>query len=289
MPHDIYDLIARRATCRAYKSDAVDEEILGRILEAGCKSPSGGGFQAISIIKVTDSDERAKLAAFSRGQKFIATAPVSLVFCIDYHRMTQVMELDPAPFRYPDQFKNLMMGIVDASICAQTMVLAAEAEGLGSCYNGNILNVLDQISALLKLPEKVCPVIMLTLGWPKNDRRQQPKYPASLLVHENVYQERASKVVYDAYRKQNRWQKMPPRPEWLEGCCALAEKLHGAEYAAAVRKDIEEKGYLGPYQYWFGCYYLDEPDFLTTADYMTYFRNQGFQWLEEKENELCER
>ena len=67
MPHDIYDLIARRATCRAYKSDAVDEEILGRILEAGCKSPSGGGFQAISIIKVTDSDERAKLAAFSRG------------------------------------------------------------------------------------------------------------------------------------------------------------------------------------------------------------------------------
>lgn len=45
--------------------------------------------------------------------------------------MTQVMELEPAPFRYPDQFKNLMMGIVDASICAQTMVLAADGRRAG--------------------------------------------------------------------------------------------------------------------------------------------------------------
>ena len=65
------------------------------------------------------------------------------------------------------------MGIIDASICAQTMVLAAEAEGLGSCYNGNILNVMDQISDLMELPEQIFPVVMLTLGWPRTDRRRQ--------------------------------------------------------------------------------------------------------------------
>ena len=281
MAHDIYDLIARRATCRAYRPDPIPEQVLGRVLEAGCKSPSSGGFQSISIIKVTDPAKRNRLVEFSRGQKFIATAPVSLVFCVDYHRMEQVIGLEPAPFRLPDQFKNLVMGIVDASICAQTMVLAAEAEGLGSCYNGNIINVMDQVSELLALPEKVYPVVMLTMGWPKAERRRQPpKYPASLLVHENSYQERPDQTVYAAYRKQNRWQKFPPKPEWVETCCALAERLHGSDYAARVRTDIGEKGYLGPYQYWFGCWYLDEPDFLTTEDYLNYFKKQGFHWLE---------
>lgn len=282
--HDIYELIGRRATCRAYKPDPIPDDVLSRVLEAGCKSPSGGGFQSISIIRITDPAKRKRLVEFSRGQKFIGIAPVSLVFCVDYHRMRRVIEQEPAPFRLQDQFKYLMMGVIDTSICAQTMVLAAEAEGLASCYNGNILNVMDQISELLELPEQVFPVVMLTLGWPRTDRRRQPpKYPASLLVHENAYQERADEALYAAYRKQNRWQKLPAKPEWVETCCTVAERLHGADYAARVRKDIEEKGYIGPYQYWFGCYYLDGPDFMTNKDYQSYFKKQGFEWLEEKE------
>ena len=146
MEQSIYELIARRATCRAYRPEPIPEEVLNRVLEAGCKSPSSGGFQNISIIKITDPDKRRKLVDFSRGQKFLATAPGSVVFCVDYHRTEQILAREPAPFRLPDQFQNLVMGIVDASICAQTMVLAAEEEGLGSCYNGNILNVLDQIN-----------------------------------------------------------------------------------------------------------------------------------------------
>ncbi len=279
---DIYQLIHRRATCRAYKPDPIDPQVLDRVLDAGCKSPSSGGFQGISIIKITDPDKRKKLVEFSRGQTFLATAPVSLVFCIDYHRMAQVIRREPAPFRLPNQFKNLIMGTVDASICAQTMVLAAEAEGLGSCYNGNILNVADQVGDLLALPDRVFPVVMLTLGWPKTDRRRQPpKYSPALLVHENGYQERTDKEIYDAYRKQNRWQKLPPKEEWVSACCALAQALHGEDYAQTVRQDIEEKGYLGPYQYWFGCYYTEEPGFLNTRDYLDYFKRQGFYWLDE--------
>ena len=169
--------------------------------------------------------------------------------------------------------------LLDLLEVAEIRLDAAEAEGLGSCYNGNILNVMDQVSELLALPDRVFPVVMLTLGWPKTERRQPPKYPASLLVHENEYRERPDETVYAAYRKQNCWQKFHPKEEWVESCCTLAERLHGAEYAARVREDIEKKGYLGPYQYWFGCYYLEEPDFLTTEDYRNYFKKQGFHWL----------
>ena len=84
-------------------------------------------------------------------------------------------------------------------------------------------------------------------------------------------------------RKQNRYQKMPARADHVEACCAMAEQLHGSQYAAQVRADIAKKGYISPYQYWFGCWYLDEPEFLDWDGYRTYFKKQGFNWLEKKE------
>ncbi|MBQ8801962.1 MAG: nitroreductase family protein [Clostridium sp.] len=279
----IYQLIGERATCRSYRPDPIPEEVLNRVLEAGCKSPSSGGFQALSIIKVTDPAKRNKLAQLCRGQNFIATAPVSLVLCIDYHRMERIIAMEPAPFREPDLFSNLWMGIWDAAICAQTMVLAAQAEGLGSCYIGNLLNRMGEASVLLGLPNRVCPAVMLTLGWPKTVRKQPPKYPPSILVHENEYQELPDEVIYSAYRKQNRYQKLPPKAEHVQACCQMARALHGEDYARQVRADIEKKGYLSPYQYWFGCWYTDEPEFLDWAGYRAYFVKQGFHWLEEKE------
>lgn len=283
MEHDIYKLIAERATCRSYLRDPIPDEILNRVLEAGCQSPSGGGFQAISIIKVTDSEKRKALVPLCRNQTFIATAPVTLVVCIDYHRMERIIDMEPAPFRETDLFPNLWMGVWDAAICAHTMVLAAQAEGLGSCYIGNLLNRMDEATKLLGLPRRVVPAIMLTLGYPKVARKQPPKYPASVLVHENTYQELPDETLYRAYRKQNRYQKMPPRDAHVEACCAMAKQLHGEEYAQRVRADIAKKGYISPYQYWFGCWYLDEPEFLDWNGYRTYFKNQGFNWLEEKE------
>lgn len=283
MEHDIYRLIAERATCRSYRPEPIPDEILNRVLEAGCQSPSGGGFQTLSIIKVTDPEKRRALVPRCRNQAFIATAPVTLVVCIDYHRMERIIEMEPAPFRETDLFPNLWMGVWDAAICAHTMVLAAQAEDLGSCYIGNLLNRMGEASELLGLPRRVCPAVMLTLGWPKVVRKQAPKYPPAILVHENEYQELSDEALYRAYRKQNRYQKMPPAPDKVEACCAMAAQLHGAEYAEQVRTDIEKKGYISPYQYWFGCWYLDEPEFLDWDGYRAYFRNQGFDWLEEKE------
>lgn len=286
MINELYDLIDRRATCRGYETEPIPGEVLDRLLAAGCKSPSSSGFQCISIVKVTDREKREKLAELSRGQRFVADAPVNLVFCIDYHRMAQVIRQEPAPFRQSGQVTNLFMGIVDATICAQTIALAAEAEGLGSCYNGNILHRMDKVSELLALPEGVCPVIMLTLGLPKGERRRQPpKYPPALLVHDNVYQERPDAEVFEAYREQNGRKEFSLNPQRLEQCCGMARRLAGEEYAQAVRADIEKKGYMGPYQYWLGCYYTDEPGFLTTGEYLDYFKKQGLHWLDtEGEN-----
>lgn len=282
---EFYQLTARRATCRNFKPDPIPEAVMNRLLEAGCSSPSAGGFQTLSIIKVTDPQTRQELARCSRGQNFIATAPVSLVFCVDFHRMAQVMEVEPSPNGETRSLRNFWMALLDAAICAQTIVLAAEAEGLKSCYNGNIINRVDQVSQLLGLPELVFPAVMLTLGWPKAERKQPPKYPVSLMVHEETYQAPSNQQVYEAYREQNGHQKIQPKPELVEACCQMAQKLHGEGYAHRVRADIEKKGYIGPYQYWLGCYYQEEPGFLSQGDYWRFFRGKGFQWLEHPEED----
>ena len=279
MSRDLYDLIEARGSCRSFRTDPIPDEVMARILEATAKSPSGGGFQAISIVKVTDPAKREALVPLSRGQAFLAKAPVSLVFCADYRRMEQVMKKEPAPCAETMGIHRFMSAVIDASIAAQSAVLAAQAEGLGSCYNGNILNYMDRISVLLQLPKKVFPVIMVTLGYPKGKVTQAPKYPASVLVHENTYREPSDEEAYRAYRKQNRWRKYPAREAFVEKCCTMAEKLHGVSYAEAVRKDIEAKGYLGPYQFWFGVYYEDEPGYLHNEEYEAYFKEQGFDWF----------
>lgn len=276
---DFYGLVESRATCRSYLPDPIPQEVLARILEAGCRSPSGGGFQSLSVIKVRDPHTRAELVKCSRGQRFIAVAPVSLVFCVDFYRMRQVIGREPAPFDQPDSLQSFWMGLIDCAICAQTVTLAAEAEGLKSCYNGNIIHRADRVSELLRLPELVLPALMLTLGYPKVTHKQPPKYPAALLVHDEVYQPRPDEEVYRAYRKQNNYQKVPPRPELVEAVCARAAQLHGAEYAARVRADIAQKGFIGSYQYWFGCYYLDEEGFMQPEDYRRFFEQKGFGFL----------
>lgn len=283
MESDIYRLVQERTSCRAYRPDDIPADVLTRVLEAGCLAPSGGGFQALSIIRVTGADRRAALAKLCRNQSFIRTAPVTLVVCIDYHRMERIIEQEPAPFREPDLFTNLWMGIWDAAVCAQTMVLAAQSEGLSSCYNGNMLSRIDAVGELLELPRRVCPAVMLTLGYSKVPRRQPPKYPPAILVHDNVYHELPQETLHSAYRKQNRYQKLPLRPAQMDACCAMAQRLHGEDYAKKVRTDMEEKGYMSPYQYWFGCWYTDERDFLDMNGYHTYFQRQGFHWLDEKE------
>lgn len=88
------------------------------------------------------------------------------------------------------------MGFVDASISAQTLVLAAEAEGLRSCYNGNVVDRANEVSELLKLPEHVVPAFMLTLGYPRSNGQRSRKYSYDVIVHRETYHDMGMEELY---------------------------------------------------------------------------------------------
>lgn len=279
MKKEIFDIIDNRTSCRSFLEKEIPPDILDQILEAAVKAPSSGGFQTYSIIKVTDREKKEKLAQYSRNQRFIAKAPVSLVFCIDYRRIKRINEVQPAPFAETSNFVNLWMSVIDTAICAQTLCLAAEALGLKSVYIGNILNTADKVTELLKLPDYVLPSIMVTLGYPRSSGKTSRKYDINLLVHDEEYRDIDMDELLDEYRKKYRDWSMKPNEKNTGTLYNTADAYHGQAYAELCKKYVLEKNAISPYQYWFGCYYLDEEGFMGFREYQDFMEKKGFNWM----------
>ncbi|SHJ24351.1 FMN reductase [NAD(P)H] [Dethiosulfatibacter aminovorans DSM 17477] len=276
--NEVLKMIDERASCRSFLEKEIPEDILNQVLDAACSTPSGGNFQAYSIIKVKDKEKKLKLQKYSRDQKFISRAPVNLVFCIDYRRIKRIIEVEPSPFNFTEQFKDLWMTIIDASISAHTACLAAESLSLKSIYIGNILNEAGKISQLLNLPDYVFPVIMVTLGYPKSPIKPPRKYGRNVLVHDEEYKDMDINDLFKEYKKKNSNWKMKATDKFVDRLYKTALEYHGRDYADKCRDYVLEKGAISPYQYWFGCYYLDD-GFLDNEAFFEEMRKKLFTWV----------
>ena len=62
---EMLTLIKTRRSCRSYRPDAVPEDVLDKVLEAGTYAPTGGGRQSPVIIAVRDPRLRSALSAMN--------------------------------------------------------------------------------------------------------------------------------------------------------------------------------------------------------------------------------
>lgn len=67
MSNEVLNVIKKRRSIRTYKADAIPEEILNAVLEAGTFAPTGGGKQSPIIVAITSPQENMMLAAASLG------------------------------------------------------------------------------------------------------------------------------------------------------------------------------------------------------------------------------
>ena len=112
------DTIKTRRSIRKYKSDAIPEEILNKIIEAGSYAPSGMGRQPVIILAVTNKELRDRLSKLNAaGMNSISDpfygAPVVLVVLAD---------------------KNAPTHVYDGSLVMENLMLAAHDLGIGSCW-----------------------------------------------------------------------------------------------------------------------------------------------------------
>ncbi|MFQ9891959.1 MAG: nitroreductase family protein [Emergencia sp.] len=274
----ILTLMKNRKSCRAFSDRPIEKAVLDQLLDAACQAPSSGGFQNYSIIKVTEESKKRKLMEVCRGQSFIAKAPVNLIFCMDLHREKRIAESFHGISNTDYSYEEFVMLIMDAVIAAQNLCIAAESFGLGSVYVGNIINMEDQVVKLLRLPEKVLPVIMVTLGYPKQEGSVSLKYPKEILVHEETYQEKSLETLREAFDEKYADWKMKPTNKTLTVIEREAEKHFGTDYAKKCIETIKDNNRVDAFSFWYGFYYANRDGMLTNEELWTFLKKQDLDF-----------
>ena len=143
---------------RKFKSDAIEDEKLQVILEAGRVAPTACNNQPQKIFVVKSEEMRKKLAEVCR---YTFDAPVILV--IGYDR-----ERDWKNRRMP----GYSSGETDAAIVCTHMMLEAWEIGIGSCWVGAFCA--DAVEKALSLPEGIRVTAMLPIGYAADDAEPAP-------------------------------------------------------------------------------------------------------------------
>lgn len=146
---EFLELAAKRYSCKKYSARPVEQEVLQRILEAGRLAPTAKNLQEQRIYVIRSAEGLAKVDACTPCRY---GAPVVLAVAFNTETV----------FTYPGGKHS--SGAEDAAIVATHMMLAAAAEGVGSCW----LNFFDPeaVAEKLGLPANEEVVMLLDLGYP---------------------------------------------------------------------------------------------------------------------------
>jgi len=158
----------------------IPDELMNTILEAGIRAPTASNMQRYSIIIIKDKER----------QKAIGAYPCSavLVFNIDLNRWVKMCENIGATYPFSG-VRHLLTGMVDALLCAENIVIAAQSLGVGSCFTNSIFKAgsMSEIFKILKLPKYVFPVIALCLGYPKEWPKRKRSRLRRGILHSETY------------------------------------------------------------------------------------------------------
>ena len=117
---NFYDVIRNRRSIRGFQSTPVPDEAISRIAAAVNAAPSACNRQPFTVKLVRNAEVRSALAACCK-QDFPATAPAILAVISD----------PEAAWSRGDGFNS---ADTDMAIAMEHAILAATAEGLGSCW-----------------------------------------------------------------------------------------------------------------------------------------------------------
>jgi FMN reductase (NADPH) len=182
------DLLLSHRSVRKFKDQNLTEEQIKVIVESAQAASTSSFIQAYSIIGVTDSKKKEKLAQLAGDQDYVANNGHFFVFCADLFRHTVIEDMENAKLtKTLETTEKFMVSVIDASLAAQNATIAAESMGLGICYIGGIRNHCEEVGEVLKLPKRVIPLFGLAVGVPDQHPDKKPRLPFDHIYHTNEY------------------------------------------------------------------------------------------------------
>jgi nitroreductase len=160
------ELISKRYSVRAYKSDPVAEETLQKVLEAARSAPTAQNRQPFQLVVLRTAGREEELKRIY-PRDWLSQAPVVVVVCAVYEGAWLRMDK-----------KNYSE--VDATIAMDHLILAATDLGLGTCWIAAFNP--QELRAVLKLPEGVEPVALTPIGYAADQPQEKKRKTLSELV-----------------------------------------------------------------------------------------------------------
>jgi nitroreductase len=152
-----YDVIAGRRTIRRFRPEPVPRELLERLVNVGRLAPSAANLQPLEFIVVDEAGPKAEIFPCLKWAAYITPAG------------------DPGPGEEPAAYIVTLantkvrekMFEYDIGAAMENMLLAALAEGVGSCWLLSIDR--DKLRAVLGVPEEYRIDSVLALGCPAEE------------------------------------------------------------------------------------------------------------------------
>lgn len=149
---DVHEAIKAWKPCLAYQLRPIQEEALQRVLNAARFACSADNQQPWRFIVIRDEEGKRRVSQAVTKGHFLTKAPVVLV-ALGVEEASASL-LGGYMLAYP----------LDVAASIQNVLLAATAEGLGSCWCTEFRE--DKLREQLELPEGVRVVGVLPLGYP---------------------------------------------------------------------------------------------------------------------------
>ncbi|OOM78292.1 nitroreductase family protein [Clostridium sp. BL-8] len=150
---------------------------IAEILESARLAPSGNNTQSWNYIIVKSEELRRKVMEACHNQKWMMTAPVFIVSVADVRcRIKEDISINDNSSQ--DEVKRI---IRDTAISNGYMLLQANNSGLGVCWVAEFTQ--EEIRPVLNIPSDKYVLGVITVGYPDEAPKSQPRKNISDIVH----------------------------------------------------------------------------------------------------------
>ena len=163
------ELIKKRFSVRSFTDEPLKKEAIDKILEAAHVAPTACNFQAQRILVIQSSEAIEKLRECTRAH---FGAPCAMLICYNKDEC------------WTRKYDGETSGVIDASIVATHMMLAAENEGVGSTWIMHFNPF--KMKEAFNIPENIVPVALLVMGYPSSDAVPHPYHSQFRPMEETV-------------------------------------------------------------------------------------------------------
>lgn len=180
------ETILKHRSIRKFKDKPLDKETVAMIVDAARHTASSNFMQSYSIISVTDKQMKKDIAKICK-QAYVAESGHLFIMLVDQHRNAQIAKENGEDTSVLHSMDRFLIGVSDALLASQNMMIASESIGLGGVFLGSILNEADQIIELLDLPQLTFPILGIAIGYPDQSPQLKPRLPKAFMHFENHY------------------------------------------------------------------------------------------------------